>query len=505
MRYKNPIIPGFHPDPSICRKGDDFYLVTSSFEYFPGVPIFHSRDLVNWRQIGHCLTRKSQLPLEKAWASGGIFAPTIRYHGGKFYMVTTNVSGFGNFFVTATDPAGEWSDPVMLPIGAIDPSLFFDDDGKVYLTGTERVEGKPGISQSEIDIETGKQLSQTKHIWDGTGGRYPEGPHLYKINGMYYLLISEGGTEYGHYVTIARSKSPWGPFESCPHNPILTHRDTEDEIIQGTGHADLIQAVNGSWWLVFLAYRMTAPYFHHLGRETFLAPVSWDKDGWPIIGNKGRVSLEMEADLLAPHSFEKEDSRDDFDEDKLKLCWNFLRNPREDSWSLRDRPSWLCLRGLETSLSDIGSPALVCRRQQHFDCQATSLLDFKPTRDGEEAGLAVYVNDEHHYEVALTMIEGERCVIVRRTVGDLSAIVAKERAQDKSLVLQIRADKDHYYLGYGYNKDQLKIIAKGYTKLLAKEVTFNGFTGAMFALYATGNGKPCTSPAYFDWFDYEHK
>lgn len=503
MRYHNPIIPGFHPDPSICRKGEDYYLVTSTFEFFPGVPVFHSRDLVHWKQIGYCLTRMSQLPLDKAYPSGGIYAPTIRYHDGTFYMVTTNVSHGGNFYVTATDPAGEWSEPIWVSQGGIDPSLFFDDDGKVYFTSNQMVDGKQGISQAEIDIKTGRLLTETRHIWAGTGGRYPEAPHLYKINGMYYLMIAEGGTEYGHMVTIARSSSPWGPFEPCPRNPILTHRDKEAGGIHGTGHADLIQAHDGSWWLVFLAFRNSGPYFHHLGRETFLAPVTWDKDGWPVVNGNGTVDEAMEADLLPQHPFEPAKIRDDFDEQALGLEWNFLRNPYPDTWSLSDRQGWLALKGTEISLDDIDSPAFIGRRQQHFDCRAATLIDFKPVREGEEAGLTVFLNNEHHYEIAVAMLEGERQIIVRRTIGDLSAIMAREKVEDKPVILQIRADIKNYYLGWGYDETSIKELAKGRTQFLAKEVTVMCFTGVYIGLYATGRGSRCTNTAYFDWFDYE--
>jgi xylan 1,4-beta-xylosidase len=216
MPYANPIIPGFYPDPSVCRVGDDYYLVTSSFEYFPGVPVFHSRDLLHWRQIGHCLTRDSQLPLLSVRSSGGIYAPTIRHHNGRFYMVTTNVNGGGNFYVFTDDPAGEWSEPVFVEQGGIDPSLFFDDDGTVYFTST----GDNGIYQSILNIQTGKRLSEIRHLWTGTGGRYPEAPHLYRINGRYYLMMAEGGTEYGHMETIARGDSPWGrgnPARAIPY------------------------------------------------------------------------------------------------------------------------------------------------------------------------------------------------------------------------------------------------------------------------------------------------
>src|SRR5581483_5212110 len=258
MRIANPIIPGFHPDPSICRVGDDYFLVTSSFEYFPGVPIFHSRDMGHWRQIGHCLTRPSQLPLPGVQASRGIFAPTIRHHDGVFYMVTTNVTSGGNFVVHTRDPFGAWSEPIWLGQGGIDPSLFFDADGRVYLTSTYTSGPVPdeidpatfswGVQQSEIDIASGRRLTEPRPIWGGTGGKYPEAPHLYRIGGAYYLMIAEGGTEYGHMVTIARGASPWGPWEPCPHNPIVSHRSLQSPI-QGLGHADLVEAADRSWWL----------------------------------------------------------------------------------------------------------------------------------------------------------------------------------------------------------------------------------------------------------------
>lgn len=258
--YKNPVIPGFYPDPSVCRVGNDYYLVTSSFEYFPGVPVFHSKDLINWKQIGHCLTRDSQLNLDKCYFSAGIYAPTIRYHDGVFYMVTTNVSGSGNFYVSATDPAGEWSDPIWVKQGGIDPTLFWDDDGTCYFMSNGGFEG--GTAISKIDIATGKLLSEPVTVWLGEGGRFPEAPHIYKKDGYYYLLIAEGGTEYAHAVTIARSKNIFGPYESCPSNPILTHskRSAQNSPIQGVGHADLIQAHDGSWWAVFLGFRPIQQY-----------------------------------------------------------------------------------------------------------------------------------------------------------------------------------------------------------------------------------------------------
>ena len=543
MYYHNPVIPGFHPDPSICRVGEDYYLVTSSFEYFPGVPLFHSRDLVHWRQIGHCLTRSSQLPLHQARASGGIYAPTIRYHHGIFYMITTNVTGGGHFYVQTRDPFGAWSEPVWIRGEGIDPSLFFDEDEQVYFTHT----GLTGITQHEIDLATGR-VGEARMIWEGTGGQYPEGPHLYRINGVYYLLISEGGTEYGHMLTVARSASPWGPFESCPANPILSHRSTSNPI-QATGHGDFVQDPAGSWWLVFLGIRPNGHWpCHHLGRETFLSPLVWTAEGWPVPGRapqevKGedgegetgrrgdktphhrvppspppplppplprQVALEMEGPDLVPHSWPARAPRDDFNAPVFGLFWNFLRNPRPEDASLSERKGWLCLKGSAVSLNEADSPAWVGCRQEHFEVNLTAKMEFAPGADNEEAGLVVWMNERHHYEVAVTRREGRLVALVRRRIGSLIAEVAKQEIAPGPITLELTADRNLYTFAVqpahpasrpNFGEGLRIELAQAETKYLATEVA-GGFTGVYFALYATGNGAPCVSPAFFDWFEY---
>jgi alpha-N-arabinofuranosidase len=500
MKYQNPIIPGFYPDPSVCRVGEDFYLVNSSFEYFPGVPIFHSRDLVHWRQIGHCLTRRSQLPLDNAYASGGIFAPTIRFHDGMFYMTTTNMTHGGNFYVTAHDPAGPWSNPIYVAQGGIDPSLFFDRDGRVYFASTS----DEGLQQSSIDIQTGKLRSEARVIWKGTGAQYPEGPHLYHLRGRYYLLIAEGGTEYGHMVCIARGDDPFGPFEGCPRNPILSHRSYFSPI-QVTGHADLVQSVDGSFWMVFLAVRPNGhPPTHHLGRETFLAPVQWSEDGWPMVGRDGRVALEMDAGSLPVEPGEQPVAsfgKDDFESPELGLQYNFLRNPRDEDWSLSERPGRLRLSCSEVSLADIASPAFIGRRQQHFDCRFKVALDFDPSGEQEEAGITVRMNERHHYDVVVTLRRGRRSVIVRRTIGTLTAEEACAPLASGPVILCISASRDWYELSAGMAGEQPTALARGETRYLSAEVA-RGFTGVYFGMYATGNGRRSERSAYFDWCEY---
>ena len=413
--FENPILSGFYPDPSISRVGDDYYLVTSTFEYFPGVPIFHSRDLIHWRQLGHVLTRPSQLPLEKMRASGGIFAPTLRHHDGTFYLVTTNVWGGGNFYVTATDPAGPWSEPIWLDREGIDPSLFFDDDGTVYYI--RHVGGADGhIGQQTLDLATGKLQGQMREIWGGTGGVWAEGPHMYKKDGRYYLMISEGGTSYNHCVTIARSDSPWGPFEACPRNPIFTHANRRDHAVQALGHADLVETPAG-WHLVCLGIRPQGGPFHHLGRETFLAPVAWDDAGWPVIGNEGTLELALPAPPLEPHRWPAEPTRDEFDGNKLAYAWNFLRNPRDADWSLTERPGYLRLRGSPVTPSDQDSPAFVGRRQTFLAGRVATRLTFDPQGENEEAGLVVRGNDQNHFVLGVRLRDGRRQVFLRRVLG----------------------------------------------------------------------------------------
>jgi xylan 1,4-beta-xylosidase len=501
MKYSNPIIPGFHPDPSVCRAGAEYFLVTSSFEYFPGVPLFHSRDLSHWRQIGHCLTRKGQLDLSGVPSSGGIYAPTIRHHEGRFYMTTTNVGGIGNFYVQTDDIQGEWSDPISVDLGGYDPSLFFDDDGRVYFTGAG-AGGRPGIFQREIDIKTGRKLSDTRFIWAGTGGAHPEGPHLYKIRGVYYLMISEGGTEHCHMVTIARGAAPFGPFEPCPANPILTHRSLHLPI-KAVGHGDLVEAHDGSWWMTCLGIRpVPYPWRHHLGRETFLAPVVWGKDGWPVVGRSGTIAQTMEAGTLEELPWPEAGPRDDFDSPRLAPAWSHIRNPDEDAYSLSERPGWLRLSGSRVSLDDTGSPVCVCRRQQHFNCLAETLLDFTPASEGEEAGVAVLLNERFHYEVAVTRLGGRRRVVFRRRLGTLWKQEREVTCPAGAVRLSLRADHERNVSGLAAPDGKGMVdLGEGECSLLSTEAG-GKFTGAVFCLYAAGKKRARTAPAFFDWFDY---
>jgi xylan 1,4-beta-xylosidase len=503
--FNNPVIPGFFPDPSICRAGDDYYVVNSTFEYFPGVPVMHSKDLVHWQMIGYCLTRKSQLPLDKIKSSGGIYAPTIRYHDGTFYMITTNVAGGGNFYVMAKNPAGPWSEPVWLDKGGMDPSLFFDDDGKVYYIRHEGG-GDGYIAQRILNLKKGELEGSLTKIWGGTGGVWAEGPHMYKINGKYYLMISEGGTGYNHSVTVARSDSPWGPFESDPNNPILTHRNLPNNPIQVIGHADMVKTPDG-WWLVCLGVRPQGGRFHHIGRETFLAPVAFNRDGWPVVNDNKPIGFTMPAPKLPQHIWPKEPARDNFDGKTLALKRNYLRNPVEGDYSLTERPGYLRLYGTDVNMSDQDSPTFVGQRQTDFNCVASTLLEFDPKSDNEEAGLVARQDDRHHYEIAVTFKDGKRQVLLRKVVkGNVIEPVQYVDIKPGPVILTIKAMPLSYEFSCQSADGTKKVLGTALTKELSVEsIGFDHgmcFTGVYFGMYATGNGKKCTIPADFDWFEY---
>lgn len=497
--YRNPIIPGFHPDPSVVAVGDDFYLVNSSFCYFPGVPIFQSKDLVNWQQIGHVLDRESQLNLKGANVWGGIYAPTIRYDNGRFYMITTNVSDKGNFLVHTTDPSKGWSDPVWLAQGGIDPSLYFED-GRCYMVSNPDV----GIWLCEIDPLTGRQLTESKRIWDGTGGRHPEAPHIYKKDGWYYLLIAEGGTEMGHSVTMARSRNIDGPYTPNPSNPILCHfnREAQYNPIQGTGHADLVQASDGSWWLVCLAFRQQNGAHHLLGRETYLAPVRWDKDAWPVVNGNGTIGLEMAVATLPFSPVSQKPQRDDFTSPTLGHEWVWLRNPDMTNYRLAD--GTLHIKATDVTLDDgNASPSMVLRRQQHISFTASTEVSLKDATPGMEAGLTVYASEPSHYDLYLTRTaDGHRAIALRYRLNELTHVEKTISLSERDSKVELRVEGKPSAYTFFYSLDGGKTfekIASMNTRYLSTE-TAGGFTGTFIGLFATspdGNGE-----AGFNHFDY---
>ena len=523
--YQNPILPGFYPDPSICRVGEDYYLITSTFEYFPGLPIFHSRDLVNWQQIGHVLDRPSQLPLDGLAASRGLYAPTIRYHEGTFYVINTLVlnedtynlgkedDGCRNFIVTATDPAGPWSEPYWLDDApGIDPSLLFDEDGRVWYTGNrippsgESYFGHREIWLQELDLTTMQLKGEKYSLWDGAvkGNLHAEAPHLYKTNDHYYLMVAEGGTSHFHSVTIARSEKITGPYEVNHMNPILTHRHLGwDYPIVGTGHADLVETQNGEWWMVMLAMRPYDGYFYNLGRETFMVPVRWEL-GWPIVSpGIGRVEFEHEAPDLPEHRWPSLPTADHFEAPTLDYRWNFLRTPREEFWSLQERPGHLQLKLRPEKLSERVNPSFVGRRQQHINFSAHAVMEFTPQSENESAGIVLLQNNNFHFRFVVTGSDSETAVV---------RLIKRERGQETTLAEQPIAGSKFYFkveaIGQAYSfyvatvAEQWQPIAVAVDGRILSTPVAEGFVGAYIGMYASSNGQPSKNVADFDWFEY---
>ena len=473
--YTNPVVKGFHPDPSVCAVGEDYYLVNSTFQYFPGVPVFHSRDLVNWEQIGNVLTRRSQLELDNALAWGGIYAPTIRYHEGMFYMITTNCSGRGNFIVHATDPAGEWSDPVWVDQGGIDPSLFWHD-GKCWYTGTT----DNWIVLFEVDPMTGEKLSEVKQIWRGTGGRYPEGPHLYFKDGWFYLLIAEGGTEYAHSITMARSRNIEGPYEANPANPILTHCNMQSQgnIIQGLGHGDLVQAHDGSWWMCCLGFRTQGGSYHLLGRETFMTPVKWEEGGWPVVEG-GAISTEMNVPTLPQTAAPASNPTLDFSKmNSFGPEWIHIRNPFTENYIFTGNA--LQLKAGKSLDERTVSPTFIGRRQEDIFFKSTTCVEVAK-KVSAEAGLSVYMDADAHYDIFL---KRDGVLSFRVRLGKLSK--TQDFKIDKGPVfLQVEGDENLYKFSWSSDGENWHQVGQMNAKYISTEST-GGFTGIILGLFSTG-------------------
>lgn len=481
MKYSNPIIPGFYPDPSVCKANGKYYMVCSSFNYFPGVPLFESEDLINWSQIGHVLTRDSQLPLENQSISGGVYAPTIRYNNGRFYMVTTNFGGdMGNFYVWTDDIYGEWSEPILVEQGGIDPSLYFEDGKCYFMSNGDDDEGVSGITQCEIDIETGKKLTPSKCIYNGAGGRYIESPHLYKFANEYYIMVAEGGTEYGHMVVYAKGPTPYGPFENYPKNPVLTNRNLGGYIIQGCGHGDLVEDNTGNVWMVHLGFRQIDRWmpFHITGREVYLVPVTFRDDGWFEAGVNGITPYEIETDRIPNYVVQKKNAKITFENTSLEKDWVYMRNPEKSWYSFNNKK--VCIKPSTMGIDEASkSPAFLAIRQ----CEMNGKVRCKVTLDAGESGISMYMNEEHHYDLFIRKCSEGYEVVKRSSIGGVNCEQNIVKIAGNEAVLDIKmTNKDYFFScecdGTRYDLGSLQ------TRYLSSEVAC-GFTGVMIALYAT--------------------
>lgn len=502
--YRNPILAGFYPDPSVVAARGKFYLVNSTFSYFPGIPVFESADLVHWRQVGHVIDRSSQLDFDGLGMSRGVFAPTIEYHDGTFYVVNTSVDAGGNFIATAKDPAGPWSDPIWLPsIQGIDPSLFFDD-GKVYLINNDAPEGTPlyeghrAIWMQQLDATTFKPFGPRKVLINGgmdiaQKPIWIEGPHIYKRDGWYYLVCAEGGTSLQHSQVVARSRDIWGPYAPYEHNPILTQRDLpagRPDLIGNAGHADLVEGPDGKWWAVFLASRMYGGTHYNTGRETFLLPVTW-KDGWPTILEHG-----MRIPQVAPSpSFARSDAtqaplsgnftwRDEFDKPTLDATWMFARVPRTAWADVTSHPGKLAIQPLAEGLDTLRNPSFLARRQQHLAFEASTSLAV-PRESATEAGLAAFQNERYWLSYTVRRTKDGVMLSLDQRRGEQTTPLASTQLPSgtKQVTLKVSANAGSYGFAYdtGTGWRWLKQDVDG--TVLSTDVA-GGFIGATVGPYA---------------------
>lgn len=520
--YRNPILAGFYPDPSICRVGSDYYLINSTFAYFPGIPVFHSRDLVNWTQLGHVIDRPTQLDYDGLGVTRGIFAPAISHHQGTFYVVCTFVDQGGNFLMTAKDPAGPWSDPVWLGFDGIDPSLFFDDDGRAWLVNNGNppdnkplYQGHRAIWLQEFDPATNKLIGPRSIIVNGGADltKQPvwiEGPHLYKRNGWYYLCCAEGGTSVNHSQVILRSRSVTGPFTPWDKNPILTQRDLDSgapHAVTCTGHADLVVGPDGQWWSVFLGCRPYAGKYTTTGRETFLLPVQWTDDGWPqilpagervpyAVASPGRANppdepssaaarqgrLALPATLTGNFT-----GRDDFTTPTLSPLWIMLRQPHVTWWSLNSPAGKLGLVPRSETLAGKANPSFLARRLQHAKFEASTGLDV-PTAPGVSAGLAVFQSETNHYYFAVHRTAEDLDLFLELANGQRPTVIARTKLSTTAhLDLRVTGDEGTLAFTYATKSGEWQTLVPAAETLPVTVQAAGGglhFTGAVVGLHA---------------------
>lgn len=518
---KNPIMPGFYPDPSICAVGEDFYLVNSTFAYFPGLPVLHSKDLVHWEQIGNVMDRASQLPLNHAGHSQGLFAPTIRYHEGTYYVICTNVSYGGNYVVTAESPEGSWSEPHYLEgADGIDPSLFFDTDGKCYYIGTHpnpqgcRYDGDWYIWIQELDLKNWKLVGEHQNVWNGAmkGVHWPEGPHLYKRGEYYYIMHAEGGTGPEHAVTVCRSKDIWGPYENNFCNPILTHRHLGQAYpIKYVGHADLIETPAGEWYMTMLAVRPTEGYTT-MGRETFLAKVTWEND-WPVVNaGVGQLTDEVEIHLPKwlpekdPESFTSRSRRKNavpgsdrvYDFTRMEVLGDeflWLRNPELSRYTL-EAGKGLYLVPTSVTLKEQESPSYVGIRQQHHRFRMETALE---PAEGCRAGLALIQSNEYH--LRLEVSAGKLQAILCRNGQDTVAGELALPAAEDGLRLYLQVEGLQAAVGYIAAGQEVPVAGRLDIRSLSTEVA-GGFVGCSAGIYAVTEEEKAEQRVLFSCLSY---
>lgn len=500
--FRNPILSGYYPDPSITRVGDDYYLVNSSFSHFPGLPVFHSRDLVNWVQIGNAIDRPTQLNFTGRTVSQSVFAPDISWHDGLFYIVNTCVRCGDNFFITATDPAGPWSDPIWLPFEGIDPSIYWEGD-RAYIVNNRapdeppRYDGHRAIWIQEFDWRAGKMVGESTLLINGgvdirQKPVWIEGPHIFKQDGFYYLTAAEGGTSDNHSQVVFRSNSLRGPYQPYNGNPILTQRDLDParpNPVAAAGHAKFVQLPNGDWWATFLATRPYRESLSNIGRETFLLPVEW-RNGWPHILPQGvaipftasRPALPPQPAPALPTSGEFSYA-DSFDGERLGLQWIGIRTPAKPVYRLEGGELIL---GHGAALGDRnGVPAFMGRRQQHHIAKISTTLRFTPRREGERAGLAAVQSDDSFLFFGIALIDDTPMIAlyVRDRASADTLVAAQPAPAGGPVTLSMEANAGAMRFDYAVGKQRYNLVPN-YDVSFLSTTRAGGFVGTVIGPYA---------------------
>lgn len=523
--YSNPILQGFYPDPSICKAGDSYYLVNSTFAYFPGIPIFKSDDLVNWEQIGNVLDRPEQLDLDGLDVSRGIFAPAIRFNNGIFYLTCTIVGGKNNFVVTATNPEGPWSNPIWIPeVEGIDPSLFFDTDGKCYIIYNSDAPDKKPLYQGHrtikiysFDYENGKVIGEPTILINGGAdiSKKPiwiEGPHIYKRNGYYYLMAAEGGTAEDHSEVVFRSKNVKGPYVSYENNPILTQRHLDinrPNPITSIGHVDIIEDNIGNWWGVFLGSRPYSDNHYNTGRETFMAPVKWEND-WPLFNLEGDV---VQTSYPTPNNVLKEEKtfknsgkyvfKEEFKNSKLSFEWLFLRTPRE-KWHTISNGN-ISIKTRSESVSEKQNPSFIGYRQQHLNGNVSSEMHFETNKENEKSGLIAFQNDAHFYYICKSFSNEKTVVQLFQSKGNTMELLIEKPLHSKtSLNLKIEAKGAIYNFLFAEDGKDWEVLKLGVDARFLSTKKAGGFVGTIYAMYTTSLGEKSDNVAKFNWFQIDN-
>lgn len=507
--YRNPVLAGFRPDPAITRVGRDFFMITSSFGYWPGLPIFQSRDLVTWRQVGAAISRPEQMDLSGQYPSDGLYGPDLKHHRGVFYALSTCLGCGGNFVVTARNVRGPWSKPTWLRFDGIDPSIFFDDDGRAYVLnngpppGPPRWSGHRAIWMQEIDLPTLRMIGPRMVIVDGgvdpaTKPSWIEGPHLFRRGKWFYLIAAEGGTGDGHSEVAFRARSLKGPYEPAPFNPILTQRDLPADrklAVSATGHADMIELSDGSWWAVFLGTRPYSPGLYNTGRDTFLLPVTW-RNGWPRILDRGAAVPRVVRRPRLPAASSTGQSltgafsfSDRFATSILAPGWTFLRAPRSNWW--RSGGGRLALRLRPEPLGAMGEPSLVMVRQAHAQARAEVTLRLQTAATGAQAGLVAFQDERRFLAAALTRdaAGGFELRLQRRlnkdepTQGVTIATVPLAGAAD-AVRLRLTINGPTYRFAFSNASGPWRQLGPGLDGRPLSTRDAGGFTGTMLGMFA---------------------